>query len=219
MGSGSCDSTFGYFIPRRHTDWAIPVTDGSWGLGSQSCGASESEVTVVPEARYEKRPIHLANTHLTADRRGDAAHWVPPVYFGSVAGNLPPASPAFCHQSLQIPQTQGSPHYQHTHVTTMMGSNWRLRNAGGRHDLMPSAYQMRRCNTSSTTVRLPGAPNGAPSLERHAARCHSPSDPFALTARTEIVTSYPGTRASSSLTVNSAALSPCKNEMAANTFP
>jgi len=30
----------------------------------------------------------------------------------------------------------------------MTGSNWRLRNNGGRRDLMPSTYQIRRCNTS-----------------------------------------------------------------------
>jgi hypothetical protein len=38
--------------------------------------------------------------------------------------------------------------YHRTQVTIMTGSNLRLRNDGGRLDLIPSTYQMRRCNTS-----------------------------------------------------------------------
>src|SRR5215831_13696246 len=44
--------------------------------------------------------------------------------------------------------------YHRTQVTMMTGSNWRLRNNGGRRDLMPSTYQIRRCNTSSLRAAL-----------------------------------------------------------------
>jgi hypothetical protein len=57
----------------------------------------------------------------------------------------------------------------------MTGSNWRLRNNGGRQDLMLPTYQIRRCNTSGAVLLrfMVVAPDASLNLPAGASRHHA----------------------------------------------